>query len=353
MYRKTLTAEHRDTLDAMCTLAEVYHDLERYDESVRLSQQEVELAEKALGPAHLETLAGKMNLAMAYSGAGQADEALRLEEEILPLVEKKLGRDHPRALGIRNNLAESYIEVGRVDEGCRMHEETLALLKEKLGSEHPNTLSSMSNLANAYSLAGRQDKAVQLLRRVRDLRKKVLPQHPATHWSALELLDSLASSGRKDDADAIVPLALSSLKLLAEVPGPMQREILDGLQWGSDAWAEEGKLDAAASLMETVLRIRRRVQDAEHADTLTAMILLGSIQVRRAKYSAAEPLLLQAYEAYVKRQAAGGTPEDKEQLQAAVTNLVQLYEKSGQPDKAKQWQEKLDALKNAAKSDGT
>ncbi len=63
-----------------------------------------------------------------------------------------------------------------------------------------------------------------------------------------------------------------------------------------------------------------------------------------AEYAAAEPLLLEAYQGFAKRQAAGSTPFDEEQLQAAIKNLVQLYENSNQPDKAAEWKAKLDAL---------
>ena len=71
--------------------------------------------------------------------------------------------------------------------------------------------------------------------------------------------------------------------------------------------------------------------------------------MQKDEFAAAEPLLLEAYQGFTKRQAAGSTPYDDQQVQAVLTNLVQLYEKSNQPDKAKEWQEKLDALKGAAK----
>ncbi len=67
------------------------------------------------------------------------------------------------------------------------------------------------------------------------------------------------------------------------------------------------------------------------------MSLLGSLHVQRGQYAEAEPLLLEAYEGFAKRQAAGSTPYDDEQVQAAVTHLVELYEKSNQPEKAAKW----------------
>lgn len=345
--RSTLRDGHEDTLDAMCALAEVYYHLERYDESVRLSQQQVALAEKAFGPEHLETLAGKMNLAMAYSGAEKFAESLQLEKEILPLIEKKLGRDHPHTLRCRNNLAESYIEVGRIDEGIRLHEETLSLLKKKLGPEHPNTLISMSNLASAYTLAGRHDEATKLHEQAAKLRKKVLPQHPNTYWSVIERFAAAEEAGQREAVDAVAPLAYLALHALAEIPGPLQLDIVDGLQWGALVKVEHGEFDEAASLLQKVLRIKRKRQGAEHPDTLKAVFGLGHVQMQRAKYTEAEPLLLEAYKGFKQRRDAGVTPEDEDEkyIYFAALNLVELYRKSGATDKAAAWKEKLDKLK--------
>ncbi len=74
------------------------------------------------------------------------------------------------------------------------------------------------------------------------------------------------------------------------------------------------------------------------------MILLGSAYVEQGKHAEAEPLLLAAHDGYVKRDAAYPTPYDHSQAREACTQLVQLYEKSNQPEKATAWKEKLAAL---------
>ena len=81
------------------------------------------------------------------------------------------------------------------------------------------------------------------------------------------------------------------------------------------------------------------------------MILLGSGYIEQARYAEAEPLLLAAHEGYAKRDAAYPTPYDHAQAREACTQLVQLYEKSNQPDKATAWKEKLDRLTEEPKQD--
>ena len=96
---------------------------------------------------------------------------------------------------------------------------------------------------------------------------------------------------------------------------------------------------------------RQKTLGPEHPDTLESMIVLGGIHLQRDEFAAAEPLLLEAYQGFAKRQAAGSTPYDDQKVQEALTQLVQLYEKSNQPDKAKEWKEKLNALKGAANAE--
>jgi len=64
------------------------------------------------------------------------------------------------------------------------------------------------------------------------------------------------------------------------------------------------------------------------------LISLGSVHVQRNEFATAEPLLLEAYHGFAKRLAAAPTPYDDEQVQTVMADLVQLYEKSSQPDKA-------------------
>ena len=153
--------------------------------------------------------------------------------------------------------------------------------------------------------------------------------------------------------DEAIALLEETIARQREVEGSQHRQTLGSLKRLAVAYSRAGQLDRAATLLDEVVQGRQKTLGPEHPNTLEAMILLGDIRVQRAEFAAAEPLLLEAYQGFAKRQAAGSTPYDDQQVQAAVTNLVRLYEKSNQPDKAKEWQEKLDTLKNAAKPENT
>jgi tetratricopeptide (TPR) repeat protein len=113
-----------------------------------------------------------------------------------------------------------------------------------------------------------------------------------------------------------------------------------------------GHLDQAASLFQEVVTSRRKSLGAENPDTLAVVASLGCVQERRGEYATAEPLLLEADRGFVKRQEGGGTLSDDKHVLVLMMALVELYEKSNQPDKAMEWQERLNALKAVTKLKG-
>ena len=78
---------------------------------------------------------------------------------------------------------------------------------------------------------------------------------------------------------------------------------------------------------------------------------IGREQVALGRYAEAEPLLISVYDESTKLGETSPTPYDQEQCRKAAEQLVQLYEKSNQPEKATAWKEKLTALTEEPKKD--
>ena len=74
---------------------------------------------------------------------------------------------------------------------------------------------------------------------------------------------------------------------------------------------------------------------------------LGAALLGQKKYSEAEPLLLAGYQGMKEREATMPQPS-KVRLIASLKWVVQLYEATGNEDKAKEWREKLTETKSAA-----
>jgi hypothetical protein len=66
---------------------------------------------------------------------------------------------------------------------------------------------------------------------------------------------------------------------------------------------------------------------------------LGEALLGQHKYAEAEPLILQGYEGLKQRQATRFI--EKRQLAEASQRVVGFYEETNQPEKAREWREKL------------
>ena len=74
--------------------------------------------------------------------------------------------------------------------------------------------------------------------------------------------------------------------------------------------------------------------------------VLGGALLGQKKYAEAEPLLVQGYEG-MKRAEATMTAQWRYRLPEAGERVVRYYEETGQPEKAREWRERL--LKDTGK----
>jgi hypothetical protein len=114
---------------------------------------------------------------------------------------------------------------------------------------------------------------------------------------------------------------------------------------------QQQKASDAEPVLRACLAIREKRAPGAWT-TFSAQTMLGGALLGQKKYAEAEPLLLQGYEGLKQREAmipATG----KFNLTEALKRLVQLYEATGQKDKAAEWRKELEAsraaLKKAAK----
>ena len=75
-----------------------------------------------------------------------------------------------------------------------------------------------------------------------------------------------------------------------KLQGAEHPETLDSLETLASLYVSQGKLSQAESLFSTVLEVRRRVLGQEHPDTMNAMNSLAIVYMDQGKYALAEPL---------------------------------------------------------------
>ena len=107
----------------------------------------------------------------------------------------------------------------------------------------------------------------------------------------------------------------------------------------------QGKLADAEPLACECLAIFE-AKTPDHWRVFEARSLLGATLLAQKKYAEAEPLLLTGYEGMKQREDKLPTAI-RPRLQPAIRRLVRLYEETGSPDRAAEWNQKLAELEKA------
>jgi non-specific serine/threonine protein kinase/serine/threonine-protein kinase len=199
--RKTLGAEHPDTIAAVNALATVFWYQRDYSKAIEFYDMVFTARRASLGDSHRATLRAKFDLSSAYQGAMRLPEAERLLRETLAQQRSAFGDDDPDTLSSVNNLQGLYFQMKRYDDALPIAREVLERQTKLLADDHPSQLLSMHNLGAILLELKRFDEAEPLLRASLDGRRRVLGAHHArtlTTWERYARL--LNEKGNAEEA---------------------------------------------------------------------------------------------------------------------------------------------------------
>ncbi len=376
--RRMLGPEHPDTLSSMNSLASSYYYQGKFAEAEALFRQTLELQTRVLGLANPETLASMNGLASSSERLGKFAEAEALHRQTLENRRRVLGPEHPRTLASMNNLGLDDFKQGKLAEAEAVWGQTLEMRRRVLGPQHPDTLQSMNNLATLYGQEGKYAQAEVLFSQNLEIKRSVLgPQHPDTLYSAANLAVAYQLQGKYAQAEALFK---QTLEMQRRTLGPEHPWTIQTLASIASMYQRQGKYDAAEKFAAETLAAQRHLSGSENPDTMDAAAdlalayqsqgkfaeseplareviefdrkkrpddwqrfhaesLLGASLAGQKKYSEAEPLLLEGYQAMAARKNRMGAP-DLYYLDGSREWLVQFYEASGQAGKAAEWKKK-------------
>jgi hypothetical protein len=223
--------------------------------------------------------------------------------------------------------------MDKPDQAIPMLKETLALRKIRLSPDHPTTLDTQADLGINLCNAGKQAEGIAQLEEVH---QKGLSDRRLMRVTSI-LLGAYLRAGKTAQARALAE------ELLQAARDKFAADSLDHFAALADAgWLlMEAKVytDSEPLLRESLSRGEQHFPDlwrTQHAKLLLGVSLLG-----QKKLADAEPLLVAGYEATRERQAQFA-PEPGIAIKQAVQWVVELYEASGQPDKAAEWRTRLE-----------
>jgi tetratricopeptide (TPR) repeat protein len=143
---------------------------------------------------------------------------------------------------------------------------------------------------------------------------------------------------RQGKYDAAEKFAAETLAAQRHLSGSENPDTMDAAADLALAYQSQGKFAESEPLAREVIEFDRKKRPDDwqrfHAESLLGASLAG-----QKKYTEAEPLLLEGYQAMAARKNRMGVP-DYYHLDLAREWLVQLYEASSQPAKAVEFRKK-------------
>ena len=370
------------TLTAMNTLAQIQIRRGMTGEAVRLYDQLLPLARTRLGPDHPLMLRALTNAADAYSLDNRQKEALALQEEVLRHHKAKLGLDHPDTHMSMYHLAAIYERMGRDNDALALAEDTLRLHLKLPAPNERNTTLYTQQCAVLLFRTKAFERAVGLFQQAETLwrrqpRDSIRYAIDAHHHIGL----CLAAQQHFAEAEPYLEKSLRELCAAPEVPhswyGVYYRRLADlYANWGKtdqvhklkdqqiefyqkrivslplDAddrmhflgelahlLLEVNRFDEAAECWRQLYQVRVKKLGVDHHMTVDAQNHTGLWLVKLGRFSEAEPYLLQS------QAAAERTKQAPVSWRIAYCErLADLYERWGQPEKAKHWRREASAM---------
>jgi tetratricopeptide (TPR) repeat protein len=293
------------------------------------------------GETHRSVDTALGNLARCLEAEGKLAEAEAAWREELAVERRLSGDEHPF-------VANSLVSLGSALQRQGKHAEAVALFREELdraraanGKGLASTNSGLGLLLHHYAEVLWEQKAFKEARPPAEEAWALYQQHP--DWTedershAYRVLHAVLTS--LNDQPAIESLQRNELvRLRGKLPAddPVVANLL--AQTALSLLAQLKFIEAEPPLRECLAIREKKLPDSWL--TFNSRSQLGGSLLGQKKYAAAEPLLLSGYEGMKRREQSIPTV-GKARIPEALHRLVQLYEATGQPEKAAEWNKKL------------
>jgi tetratricopeptide (TPR) repeat protein len=376
--RELLGNEHPDVASSLNTLTLVLQRQGKLAEAETAVREALAIWRKRFGSEHISVTFSLGCLGGILQQQGKLPEAEAVVREDLAIRRKQLGNEHPGLRYTFHALTAFLCEQGKFGEAEAAVREELALSR-KLGNADPQVAHSICHLGDVLSLERKYAEAETLLREELERERKLFgdvhrevdgalgslarvlqqegklaeaetarreelalerklsgDEHPFVANSLIALARVLQDQGKLPEAETTYGEALVMRRKFLSADDPTLAYALAGL---TSTLLATQKFTEAEPLARECLTIREKKLPDDWR-TFNARSVLGGSLLGQKKYAEAEPLLLSGYEGMKQREdkiPASGKPRVKE----ALDRLVQLYEATGQSEKAAEWNRKL------------
>jgi tetratricopeptide (TPR) repeat protein len=318
-------------------IGDAYRRLDETQLAIPHFQRAIALRQDHLGPAHPDTLDSMDRLAGAYTWVARSADAIALRKQVLASMTATLGPDHPRTLNCVGGLADDYRLDGQFEISVRLLEDLVEKQSRICGPLHEQTLDTMHGLALAYTDGGRFADSITMHEREWDALKSLSHDQFPRIWERLTFAQACLRAGEFDRAERLLREALEEIRKRG-TPRPLQGSRANALGWlALNMLLQERYAEAEPLAREALAYFEKECPDTPRR--FVWMSLLGEALLGQQKYAEAEPIILQGYEGQKQRLATRFI--DKRELTEAGERVIRYYAETNQPEKAREWREKV------------
>ena len=291
--RNVAGAEHADTVRVTCGLgAALFFQMKPESESFLVSA--LELSRRVPGENHHNTIEMLAGMAWLKFYAGKYVQSEGLLAEALEIARRLRGEDNTAVFVLMDELAWVYAAQGEYHRAEELSAKGLEGTRRLRGPEHSETFVSMSMRALVWALMGKSARP-----------RRSRPRHWMASAGPWEMITSSRGGG-----------ARSTLALTCQ---------------------QQGRVGEAEKLLTRLLQDARRVFGDTHLSTVLTMIELAELFLDERHPDNAEALLIQA------QKAGASLPDENDPVIAdtatalARIRLIQLRPADAEPLRAKPW----------------
>ena len=316
------------------TLGTTYRALGQFDEALEEFERALKIAEREFGPSDPRTIDLLHEISITYADRGEFIEAEAAYERAIASAERSLGPDNATTLNMRGNLALLYLESRRWDEAEELNLDVLAARRRTLPADDPQLLKSLNNLGLLYQSTGDLAEAEPYLEEAVALSRVI---HGPRHPDSLRMKETLSWLHMGQDEPAEAERLLRQLhETRLDVFGPNHPDTVSGMHSLGESLRRQGKFAEAVELLAVAESAAHRAWPADGWIISAVQALYGDVLSEIGRFDEAERVLIDGFERI--RRTLG---PDSGLGQTIVGELVNLHERSGRPDLAAEWRERL------------
>jgi serine/threonine-protein kinase len=319
---------------SLYNLAVTRHEQGALDEAESLYREALDVARTHLPPKHPEITRVLRDLGRLLAESARYEEAAALLNDVISINRDVLGDDHPRVTTDLNELATLHARSGNPGAAEPLFREALTRRRTQLGASHPYVATSLNNLAYTLKEQGKIDAAIPLYREAVNIADAGLgPDHVNTALFQYNLGTMLHEQRHFDRAEDLYRTALATLR--ARLPDNHSRlgDVLSDL---GRLHLDTNRPAAAVPLLREGHSIRHDQLGADHDNTLSTQVQLGTALTELGRFDEAESVLLAVHRTLRSRDRAGDL------LPTTRRRLVRLYDAWDRPADAEPYRDSPD-----------